>query len=203
MTPDSSPLSAPRLAHLCTGVARPLAVAGRVLSSAIVKTPVAGAVEVGPLGLAGDEQADLAVHGGLSKAVYAYPLEHMPFWQAERHARGLSAADAPLPPGFMGENLGVRGLLEDALWVGDTLHFDGSACVLRVSAPREPCAKFTAVMGFAQAGRLMVQQARCGFYLAVQTPGALRAGMAVQVRAGSRGLSVADAIRAKWARHRN
>ena len=45
---------------------------------------MAGALAVGPLGLAGDEQADLSVHGGPGKAVYAYPSEHYPFWQTVR-----------------------------------------------------------------------------------------------------------------------
>lgn len=101
----------------------------------------------------------------------------------------------------MGENLAIEGLLERDVWVGDTLHF--ADCVLRVTAPREPCGKFAAVMGFAQAGRLMVQGARCGFYLAVEQPGALQAGADFALRAGPRALSITEAIHAKWARHRH
>ena len=176
---------------------------GRTVLSGIRKQPVQGTVAALPLGLAGDEQADLSVHGGLAKAVYAYPSEHLPFWRAARRERGVDLFDEPLPPGFMGENLSLAGLLESDLWVGDTLRFDGTACVLRVTAPREPCGKFTAVVGFAQAAQLMVRTARCGFYLAVDSPGELCAGMAISVMPGARGLSVPDAIRAKWARHRN
>jgi MOSC domain-containing protein YiiM len=69
------------LVSVATGVPTVLAsVRGEHVWSGIRKQPVAGAVEVRPLGLAGDEQADLSVHGGLSKAVYAYPSEHYPFW---------------------------------------------------------------------------------------------------------------------------
>ena len=51
--------------------------------SAFVKHPVSGPVDVGLLGLAGDEQADLSVHGGAEKAVYAYAAAHYPMWRAE------------------------------------------------------------------------------------------------------------------------
>lgn len=188
--------------HVCVGRAQTLAVGGRSVRSAIGKRPVAGPVAVAALGLAGDEQIDLSVHGGLAKAVYAYPVEHAAFWRAERLARGISLFDEVLPPGFLGENLAIEGLLERDVWVGDTLHFAGG-CVLRVTAPREPCGKFAAVMGFAQAGRLMVQGARCGFYLAVEQPGALQASEDFALRAGPRVLSITEAIHAKWARHRH
>ncbi|QTD45596.1 MOSC domain-containing protein [Ottowia testudinis] len=192
-----------RVLQVCVGAVRPLRVAGRTLLSGIGKAPVDGPVQAGPLGLAGDEQADLNVHGGLQKAVYAYPAEHLAFWQAARRERGVSLFDEALPPGFMGENLLVEGLLESDVWIGDELRAAGSSCVLRVTAPREPCGKWAAVMGFAEAGRLMVREARCGFYLAVDVPGPLQAGAALHVVPGRRGLSVAGAIRAKWARHRN
>ena len=72
------------LLSIQTGRVRPLMVSGRKLASAIGKTPVTDQVEVGVLGLLGDEQADPTVHGGLSKAVYALPSEHLPWWRAQR-----------------------------------------------------------------------------------------------------------------------
>ncbi len=69
-----------KILQVCTGRARGIAVQGREVLSAIGKAAVEGPVAVGGLGLAGDEQADLTVHGGLSRAVYAYPSEHLPFW---------------------------------------------------------------------------------------------------------------------------
>ena len=77
---------------------------GGKVQSAIRKRPVEGPVAVHVLGLEGDEQADLTVHGGLSKAVYAYPAEHYPFWQTVRAQAGLSGWDDTLPVGAMGEN---------------------------------------------------------------------------------------------------
>lgn len=221
MTPPDLPRNALAAPHeavmaqgavqaVCVGLAKPVNLGGRRLTSAIGKRTVDGPVAVYPLGLTGDEQADWSVHGGLQRAVYAYPAEHIPFWLAQRRLHGVPvqegadslAGDPALPPGCMGENLRITGLLEEQAWVGDTLHFIGSDCVLRITAPREPCDKFCAVMGFAEAARVMVREARCGFYLAVQSPGQLAAGMRFVVRPGARGLSVAEAIRAKWAKHR-
>ena len=183
-----------------TGAARPLRVAGgRKVLSAIGKSPVDGPVPVLALGLLGDEQADLSVHGGLDKAVYAYPAEHLAFWQKERRERGVSLFDEALPPGFLGENLTIEGLLETEVWVGDTLHFP--ACSLRVTAPREPCFKLTEVMGFPQAGKRMVQQACPGFYLSVVAPGTIQAGQSFTLEAGQRGLSIIDAFHAKRLKH--
>lgn len=182
-----------------TGSARPLRIGSRSFLSAIGKAAVAGPVPVGRLGLQGDDQADPSVHGGLDKAVYAYPSEHLAFWQAQRRAHGVTLFDEALPPGFMGENLTLAGLLEREVWVGDTLHFPG--CVLRVTAPREPCFKFNAVMGLPQAGRLMLQNACPGFYLAVVQPGHIQAGESFHLQAGVRGLSVLQAFAAKRIKH--
>lgn len=169
--------------------------------SAIGKRPVLGPLAVGPLGLAGDEQADPSVHGGLEKALYAWPTEHGAYWQAQRREQGVSLFDEVLPPGFVGENLSLSGLLEQQVWVGDCLVFEH--CVLRVTAAREPCFKFNAVMGFALAAKRMLQSQRSGFYLAVQQPGTLQAGESFELRPGSRSLSIPDALLSKAARHRH
>lgn len=188
-----------RVVSVNVGPVRPIRVGQRSLLSGIGKAPVQGPVVVQALGLAGDEQADLSVHGGLAKAVYAYPIEHLPFWAEQRRAHGVSLLDEPLPPGFLGENLSIKGLLEDQVWVGDELHFPD--CVLRVTAPREPCGKFNAVMGLNTAGKLMMQQGCPGFYLAVAQAGTIVAGQAFSVVPGSRGLSVRDAFHSKRLKH--
>ena len=188
--------------QLCSvnlGHAQPLRAGGRKVLSGIGKRAARGAVQVGSMGLAGDEVADLSVHGGLDKAVYAYPVEHYAFWQATRRAQGASLFDEVLPHGFMGENLTVAGLLEQDVYVGDQLQF--AHCMLRVAAPREPCFKFNAVMGFAQAAKLMVQTQRCGFYLSVDQPGTLTVGESFLVLPGRRALSIAQAIDGKRAKH--
>jgi MOSC domain-containing protein YiiM len=155
--------------------------------TAIHKQPVAGAVAVGRLGLEGDEQADLSVHGGLDKAVYAYPVEHYPFWIAQRAA--VFKAEQPLPPGSMGENLTIAGLLEADVWVGDRLR--AGDALLQVTEPRTPCFKFNAKMGFAHAAKAMTQSGFTGFYLRVIEPGAVCAGDPVALLPGPRGMAVA------------
>jgi MOSC domain-containing protein YiiM len=184
-----------RIVSVNIGSARPLRVGERTVLSAIGKAPLAGAVAVGRLGLAGDEQADPTVHGGLAKAVYAYPVEHLPFWTEQRRSHGVSLFEETLLPGFMGENLSIEGLLEADVWIGDELLLPD--CVLRVTDPRGPCYKLNAVMGLNTAARLMVQQGCPGFYLAVAQPGTLEAGQTFSLRPGQRGLSVRDAFAAK------
>ncbi|MBT9551578.1 MAG: MOSC domain-containing protein [Hydrogenophaga sp.] len=188
-----------RVLSVNTGRAQPLRVGPRSFLSAIGKAPVNGPVAVGPLGLHGDEQADPTVHGGLDKAVYAYPVEHLPFWQGQRREAGVTLFDDPLPPGFMGENLSIQGLLEHEVWIGDELRFPG--CALRVTAPREPCYKFNAVMELPAAGRLMMAQLCSGFYLAVVRPGAIEAGQPFTLVPGTRGLRVSEAFAAKRFKH--
>ena len=91
------------------------------------------------------------------------------------------------------------GPLEHEVFVGDEWHFPD--CVLRVTAPREPCFKFAAVMGFAQAGRAMAVAGCCGYYLAVDRPGTIAAGQTATLVAGQRGLSIAQAFAGKFAKH--
>jgi MOSC domain-containing protein YiiM len=197
--PNSPPGLSGTLLAIQTGQVRPLMVGGSKLVSAIGKTSVCGPIEVGVLGLAGDEQADLSVHGGLSKAVYALPSEHLAWWQAQRQTRGATMFEETLAPGYLGENLSLQGLLEQDLFIGDRLDFGG--VVLRVTQPREPCGKFNAVMGYALAAKDMVQSGRCGFYFAVDKPGSLQAGSRFEVIAGSRSISIAQALQLKAWKH--
>jgi len=179
--------------------ARKVLIGGRALQTAIYKTAVAGLVPVGPLGLQGDEQADLSVHGGLEKAVYAYPYEHYAFWQTERQRAGVAGIDAALAPGSMGENLTLLGLLETDVWVGDVLRF--AHCVLRVEQPREPCFKFNAAMGFNTAVKAMAQSGYCGFYLSVDEPGTVEAGEVFSLVPGPRRVGIPERFNAKMFKH--
>jgi MOSC domain-containing protein YiiM len=174
--------------------ARKVLISGRLVLTAIFKTTAPGPVQVGALGLQGDEQADLSVHGGLDKAVYAYPSEHYEFWRNARHeARreaGVADIDTQLNPGALGENLTLQGLLENEVWLGDVLQF--AQVSLRVTQPREPCFKFNAAMGFNKAAKTMVQSGYSGFYLAVEKPGTLQAGDTFVVIPGKRQTRVSE-----------
>jgi MOSC domain-containing protein YiiM len=188
-----------KVQHVCVGRARQARFGGRGFMTAIAKRAVAGPVAVRALGLEGDEQADLSVHGGLAKAVYAYPHEHYAFWQTVRAQAGAARWDEPLPPGSLGDNLVLQGLLEEQLWIGDRLRIgdpvSGAGCVLAVSEPRLPCSKFSATMGFAQAVRLMAQSGWCGAYLAVLQPGAVQAGDAIELVPGPREVNLRELFR--------
>ena len=189
-----------QILSLNRALATEMDIGGRAVLTGIRKRPVDGPVAVRPLGLEGDEQADLSVHGGLSKAVYAYPSEHYPFWQTVRAQAKVSAWDEPLAPGALGENLTISGLLESQAWIGDLLRFPN--CTLAVSEPRYPCFKFNAVMGFNQASKLMVANGWCGFYLAVREPGSISAGDTFEVIPGPREVGIAELFRGKLAAHK-
>jgi MOSC domain-containing protein YiiM len=180
-------------------VARKVQIGGRAILTGIHKTAAKGPIAVHPLGLEGDEQADLSVHGGLHKAVYAYPSEHYDYWKSARQTAGVSLIDDALGYGSLGENLTLHGLLESDVWVGDVLQFPG--CALRVTQPREPCFKFNAAMGFSQASKLMAQSGYCGFYLAVERSGVIGADESFALIPGPRQLGIPESFRAKLFKH--
>jgi MOSC domain-containing protein YiiM len=185
---------------VCVGRVQPLQLDGRLVQSAIRKQPVSGPVIVTSTGLEGDEQADLAVHGGLQRAVYAYPVEHYPHWQTMRAQASAAPWNAPLPHGAMGENLTIEGLLEADAWIGDLLKFPN--CVLAVSEPRLPNVKLSATLGFRQAAQMMTQSRWCGFYLAVRVAGTIAAGEAYELIPGPREVGIAERFSSLIAKNR-
>ena len=188
--PRPSKTGSPRLLAVCTGRVAQL----RHLESAILKAARSTleeprAVLVHPWGLEGDEQAEQGVHGGRDKAVYMAPVEHWPFWNAQRQERGL---DPALGWGFVGENLSVEGLLEAEIYPGDRIEL--GEVVLEVTEPRIPCLKFNIVMGYAKASRHMLQSGRSGWYCAVLRGGSLKAGLPITIRPGRRLASIAGLL---------
>lgn len=160
----------------------------QTVMSAIRKQALAGPVTVGLLGIDGDEQADLSVHGGLDKAVYLYPVEHHAFWLEQ--SRQVLRREQAICAGFFGENLCTSGLLENALWVGDQLRI--GSVLFEVTEPRQPCFKFAARIGYAHAVKQMLQSGRSGVYLKVLERGMLEAGDAITLTAGRRDMSIAS-----------
>ena len=159
------------------------------IKTGIFKKPVTGPVQANRLGLEGDEQADLSVHGGLDKAVYAYPVEHYAFWNAQCAASLKRLPDdLPLTAGALGENLTIEGLLESEVWIGDRLHIGG--VVLQVTEPRHPCFKLNGKLGFSHASKMMIQSGFSGFYLRVVETGTLSAGDAMTLVPGPREMAL-------------
>jgi MOSC domain-containing protein YiiM len=161
----------PTLLSVQTGRVAPLGPEN--VPSGIIKTARTGAVAVGPLGLDGDAQADLEVHGGPEKAVYAYAAAHFPDWAARFPHLAFAG-------GAMGENLTIAGLEEKDICVGD-VHAIGTA-LLQVCQPRQPCFKFN-LLHDELVSSAMVKSFQSGWYYRVLAPGALGAGDSVILHA--------------------
>ena len=140
---------------------------GKVITTAIFKEPVAGAVRVGALNLDGDRQADPSVHGGPTKAVYAYPAEHYDFWRRELPETNMAW-------GAFGENLTTRGLSEEAVHIGD--RFRVGITELVVTEPRMPCYKLRIRFGRDDILKRFLDSGRTGFYFGVSREGEVQAG---------------------------
>src|SRR6185436_7397576 len=136
------------------------------------KAPVQGPLMLRRFNLDGDQQADLTVHGGRAKAVYAYPDEHYAFWRRE-------FPHAELPWSMFGENLTTEGLREDEACIGDQFRI-GEALVA-VSQPRMPCYKLGIRFGRPDIVKRFLASGRSGFYLAVLEEGRITAGGSIEV----------------------
>jgi MOSC domain-containing protein YiiM len=160
---------------------------GKAVSTSIFKAPVTGPVRVQRLNLAGDEQADLSVHGGVDKAVYAYPSEHYAYWREE--LPGIE-----FPWGAFGENLTTEGLSESVLRIGD--HLSVGSVEFLVTQPRLPCFKLGVRFGRPDMVKRFHRSGRTGFYLAVVREGLIAVGDRIDVlSAEGLGITVADIVR--------
>lgn len=163
-----------------------------IKKSSISSIDQANPVNINSLGVISDEQADLSVHGGSEKAIYVYPHEHYPFWNALLSRELKTPFD--LQPGAMGENFTITGLLEADVFVGDTLQIGDLEFI--VTKLREPCFKFNAKMGYKGAAKAMLQSGYCGWYMRVITPGKLMAGSTINLLPGKQETAIADQVRA-------
>lgn len=180
-----------QLISVNVGRSRPVAHEGRVVSTGIFKEPVAGTVFLRRLNLDGDGQADLRVHGGEYKAVYAYPFEHYAFWAGELGRNDFAH-------GQFGENFTITGWLEDAVCIGD--EFQIGAVRVQVTQPRSPCFKLGIRMNDDQFPARFAAANRTGFYLRVLQEGKVAAGDAIErVAHDADSLSVRDVFRLRHA----
>ncbi len=146
---------------------------GRAVVTSIFKQPVTGPVQVAEANLAGDEQADLRVHGGPDKAVYAYDADHYATW------RTLLPDWSDWSPGLFGENLTTKGLLETEVRIGDV--FKIGTARLRAVQPRQPCYKLNVRFNNASIVSHFAQLSRPGIYFRVVEPGTLQAGDSLEL----------------------
>jgi MOSC domain-containing protein YiiM len=176
-----------KLISLNVGLPRIVESNGEPVTTGIFKEPQQGPVMLRTLNLDGDRQADLRVHGGISKAVYGYPVEHYEFWKRE-------LPDMELPFGMFGENFTTEGMLEDALNVGD--RFRVGEAELMVTEPRLPCYKLGIKFGRTDIIRKFLQSRRTGFYFAVVKEGEVEAGNEIELLSrDSNGITIADITR--------
>jgi len=159
-----------KLVSVNVGLPRLLAWGGAAFKTGIFKHPVDGRVMLRTTNLDGDRQADLSVHGGVNKAVYGYPSEHYPAWNAELP----HLPDFARSWGAFGENFTTAGLLETAVFIGDRFRI-GSA-VVRVTTPRLPCFKLAAIFQRDEIIERFVLSGRCGYYFSVVEEGEVGAG---------------------------
>jgi MOSC domain-containing protein YiiM len=161
---------------------------GRAMRSSIFKKPVSGPVALGKTSLTGDGQANLSVHGGLHKAVYAYSHDHYAWWSKTMGRNDLSF-------GQFGENLTISGLDEDEIYIGDRL-LAGTA-LTAVTGPRIPCAMLGVKFNDKMMPGKFTEAARPGFYLRVIETGVVKAGDPVEIiQTGEGGLSIRDMYKA-------
>jgi MOSC domain-containing protein YiiM len=156
-----------KLISVNVGLPREVLYKGKTVTTGIFKEPVPGRIRLRTLNLDGDRQADLSVHGGPSKAVYAYPSEHYESWRAELAGRDLSW-------GMFGENFTTEGLREEGVRIGDRFRI-GSAELI-VTEPRLPCYKLGVKFGREDIIKRFLLSGRTGFYFAVLREGEVGAG---------------------------
>ena len=176
-----------KLISVNVGLPREVVWKGEAVLTGIFKEPVEGPVMLRKLNLEGDRQADLSVHGGVSKAVYAYPAEHYEFWRSK-------FSETKLPWGMFGENLTTEGLLEDRVQIGDRFRI-GAAEVI-ATEPRLPCFKLGVKFRRADIIKRFLVSRRTGVYFAVIKEGWVAAGDRVEpVYRDKHGVTIADITR--------
>jgi MOSC domain-containing protein YiiM len=154
------------------GLPREVIWKGVTVQTGIFKDPVGRRVKIEKLNLAGDQQADLTVHIGAEKAVYAYPAEHYEYWRKK-------LPDVPFSWGKFGENLTTEGLTEDTLCIGDRLKV--GAASLMVTQPRMPCYKLALRFDREDMIKHFLASQRSGFYLSVIEEGEVHAGSKLEI----------------------
>jgi MOSC domain-containing protein YiiM len=176
-----------KIISLNIGLPRQVIFNGQVVTTGIYKEPTERHVILRQLNLDGDKQADLTVHGGIDKAVYAYAMEHYDYWKEE-------LPDVNLPWGMFGENFTTEGLLEDDVNIGDTLRV-GSARLM-VTQPRMPCYKLGVRFGRMDIVRRFMAGGRPGIYFKVLEEGEVTKGDEINIiRRDKNNVTVRDIVR--------
>jgi MOSC domain-containing protein YiiM len=177
-----------KIISLNVGKPRTLLFGDREVTTSIFKSSVPGPLLLRRLNLDGDAQADLQVHGGRNKAVYAYPSEHYEFWRNEFPHQDL-------PWGMFGENLTTEGLTEENACIGD--RFRIGEAIVKVTQPRMPCYKLAIRFARPDMVKRFLASRRSGIYFSVVKEGLINVGDAIdRIHENENHLSIADVNRA-------
>jgi len=160
---------------------------GQKVTTGIFKEPIDGRIMLRTLNLEGDKQADLTVHGGPDKAVYAYPIEHYEFWLKV-------FPNMEMPNGMFGENFTTEGLMEAEVNVGDVFRIGSSKVV--ATQPRMPCYKLGVKFGRMDVLKKFLASGRSGIYLKVLEEGEVGAGNPIiQIKKDTNRVGISDIVK--------
>jgi MOSC domain-containing protein YiiM len=160
---------------------------GQAVTTGIFKEPVKGRIKLRKLNLDGDKQADLTVHGGPDKALYAYPAEHYDYWKKR-------LPNMKLPWGMFGENLTTEELFEDQVNIGDVFRIGSSEVV--ATQPRMPCYKLGVKFGSMDIVRQFMESKLTGIYFRVLKEGDVGAGDEIElISRDDNNVTVKDIVR--------
>jgi MOSC domain-containing protein YiiM len=160
---------------------------GQKVTTGIFKEPIEGRVMLRTLNLDGDKQADLTVHGGPDKAVYAYPIEHYEFWHKVY-------SKMEMPNGMFGENLTTEGLMEAGVNVGDVFKIGSSKVI--ATQPRMPCYKLGVKFRRMDVLKKFLASGRSGIYFKVLEEGEVGAGdLILKIKKDTNRVGISDIVR--------
>jgi ferredoxin-NADP reductase/MOSC domain-containing protein YiiM len=157
----------PQLLSVNVGLPQDIAWHGETVRTAVLKQPVHGSRMVRHLNVDGDEQGDLAGHGGEYRAVFVYQLDSYHYWE-----QYLGRNDFVM--GQFGENFTIAGLSDDEVCIGDQYRI-GTA-LFEVTQPRVTCFRIGIRMNEPTIAALLIAHRKPGFYLRVLQEGMVEAG---------------------------
>ena len=135
---------------------------GTEVKTGIFKYPVDESIFLGETDVEKDSVVDRRFHGGQDKAVYAYSLDHYPFWKN-------LYPELKWEYGMFGENLTIEGLDEVSLLIGST--YQVGDAVVQVCQPRQPCMKLGIRFESQEVLKQFVNEPHSGVYFRVLKPG--------------------------------
>lgn len=167
-----------------TGPVRDTARCGR---SAIEKRQTEGVLQLGATGLAGDEQAEKAFHGGPDRALCHYPREHYDYWKMMYP----EIEDRFVAP-FFGENISTLGMTEDTVFIGDIYQWGGA--VIQITQPRSPCYKLNPLTDVSDFAQVMQDSGRTGWLYRVIGKGEVSGLHPLKLLTRTSAVSVREAV---------